>query len=101
KIKARDRRVQFGREEIDLSAMEQLVESAQIRTIGWALHYLAQHCFDRRTTIAEALDRLERLIEQKGLSAILPHESGEFSCARRFELAAALNRLRTLRISPS
>jgi len=101
KIKARDRRVQFGREEIDLAAIEQLVEPAQIRTIGWALWYLAQHYFDGRTTIAEALNRLEGLIEQQGLLAILPHESGEFSYARRFELAAALNRLRTLRISPS
>jgi len=100
KIKARDRRIQFGREEIDLSAVEQLVEPAQVRLIGYALHYLARHYFDGRTTIDEALDRLEKLIEQTGLSAILPHESGEFSYVRRFEIAAALNRLRSLRIFP-
>ena len=99
KIKARDKRIQFGREEIDLQAVEQLVEPAQHRLIGWALWYLAEHFFDGRTTIEEALAQMEALIEQKGLLAILPHESGEFSYVRRFEIAAALNRLRSLRLA--
>ncbi len=101
RIKVRDQRIQFGREEIDLSALEQLVEPAQIGTIGNALHYLARHHFNGKMTIAEALDRFEKLIRQQGLLAILPYESGQYSYARRFEIAAALDRLRTLRISPT
>ncbi|MFQ6090904.1 MAG: P-loop domain-containing protein, partial [Candidatus Bipolaricaulia bacterium] len=99
KIKVRDRRIQFGREEIDLSAVEQLVEPAQVHTIGNALHYLAKRYFNGQVTLAEALARLEGLIEQEGLLAILPYESGQFSWVRRFEIAAALNRLRSLRAS--
>ncbi len=96
KLKVRDRRVQFGREEIDLAAVEQLVEPGQLRTIAYALLFLKGQ-LDGRTTLAAALDRLERLVEEQGLLALLPHESGEYSYARRFEIAAALNRLRTLR----
>jgi len=99
KIKVRDRRIQFGREELDLSAVEQLVEPAQFHTIGWALYYLARHYFDGKTTIKEALARLEELIDREGLLAILPYESCEFAWVRRFELAAALNRLRSLQVS--
>ncbi len=53
---------------------------------------------DGKTTVAEILDRLEREFDEGGLDALSPRRLGTYARPRRQEVAAALNRLRTLRI---
>ena len=53
---------------------------------------------DGRRCLAEILDRLMADVADGGLDALSSRLSGDLAGFRRFELAAALNRLRTLRV---
>ncbi len=88
----------FGRHEIDLSAVEQLVDPSQLNAIGQALYYAREKYMDGRRTVREILDAVERDIAEHGLDVLDPRPMGDYAYFRRFELAAALNRLRTLRV---
>lgn len=92
------RALSFGSEEIDLSLLPQLVDDSQVRAIGRALAYAKEHTLDGHTTIQEALGKVCALIESDGLTALDPHPPGDLAEFRLHELAAALNRLRSLQI---
>lgn len=92
------RAIEFGHEEIDVSLLYQLVDPAQCRTIGDALLQLHRGLCDGRRSLAELLDALEDQIAAKGLDAVAAATFGDRARARRFEIAAALNRLRSLRL---
>ncbi|MFP4164953.1 MAG: ABC-ATPase domain-containing protein [Chitinispirillaceae bacterium] len=89
--------IQFGREDIDLYGIDQLVDVSQTRAIGECLVYLKRYMGDRMT-VKELLDRLEGDIQDKGIDCIAPGKSGDLAEIRGVDLAAAMNRLRSLRI---
>jgi predicted ABC-class ATPase len=88
----------FGRTTLDLSGLEQLVSVSQTRAIGDSLVLMMKRFMDGKTTVAELLDLLERQFDENGLDALSPRKLGSYARPRRQEVAAALNRLRTLRI---
>ncbi len=90
--------IQFGTHTIDLSAVEQIVAWAQTRAIGEALWYARRRYMDGRRTVAEILDAVMQDIQAQGLDVLDPRRVGDLAEFRRHELAAALNRLRTLRV---
>jgi predicted ABC-class ATPase len=94
-------RVRFGEEEIDLSAVEQLVEAAQSRAIGRALAWGRERCLDGERDVRAALECLMARLEREGLDALDERIVGEYAEFRVFELAAALGRLRSLRVRPA
>jgi predicted ABC-class ATPase len=101
KVKARSlSTIEFGHNLIDLSFLEQLVDVSQTRAIADSLVYaLRKKYFNGRNTLREALELLFRDIEEKGLEVISPHtdyQSGDYALPRLFEVAFALNRLRSL-----
>ncbi|UCC69772.1 MAG: ABC-ATPase domain-containing protein [Armatimonadota bacterium] len=99
KIRARgEDGISFGDEQIDLSAVEQIVEQSQVRACGWMIHRAAERLFDGKRTLPEILDLIEQELDDKGLEAMLPNLAPDFARPRRHELAAALNRLRTLEV---
>lgn len=99
KLKVRDvDEVVFGTEEIDLSAVEQIVERGQLRAIASAIVYAKEHYINGRNTLPEILDRVMADIESQGLDILSNLPEGDLVLCRRFELAAALNRLRTLKV---
>lgn len=85
--------IAFGDDEIDVSLLAQLVEPAQCRFLGDALRVLARELVEGRRTVAALLD----LLDARSLDAIAAPGFGDRARARRFEVAAALNRLRALR----
>ncbi len=87
----------FGEHDIDLSAIEQLAEPAQLRAIGRALVFLRARGLGGGITLAEALSALDELLDAEGLEALGGERDGSLARPRRFEIAAALNRLRSLR----
>lgn len=92
--------VVFGRETIDLSAVEQLVSSSQTDGVASALVRLAEDGYlDGRRTVAGALDRLFADVDADGLDVLRGGYPGDIALPRRFEVAAALNRLRSLAIA--
>ncbi len=87
----------FGRYEIDLDAVEQIVETAQTRAIGEAIFY-AMRYMDGRRTLREVIDQVMKDIREQGLDVLSVKCRGEMAAFRPFELAAAINRLRSLRM---
>lgn len=99
KIKARGTdSISFGRWEVDLSCVEQVVEEGQTRLVGELLHYASRRAFDGRRTLREALRLIEAQLDEEGLDSVLSEIRGDCSRPRLFEVAAAVNRLRTLRV---
>ena len=93
--------IQYGSWDIDLSGVEQLVDSSQTRAIGEIIHYAARNYLNGRTTLRQALEQVERDIEKKSLDVISPfygQHPGDFARPRPLEVAAAINRLRSLSV---
>lgn len=91
----------LARETVDLHAAAQLVDAGQTRAIGAALMYAAERgYFDGTRTLREVLSLIEADVAASGLDVLSPQDypSGEYALPRRQEIAAALNRLRTLRV---
>jgi predicted ABC-class ATPase len=91
-------RVVFGSEELELAALEQIVEEAQVRAIAQALVQAAAHWIDGKRTIRDALSALMEELQTAGPGVIDPRRPGDYAEFRIFELAAAMGRLRTLRV---
>jgi predicted ABC-class ATPase len=91
----------YGRHTIDLSYLEQLVSPSQTRFIGWAIYYLSQKYMDGRKSLREIVDLFMEEIKRKSLDLFFEKEThirGDFALARKYELAFAINRLRSLKI---
>ncbi len=87
--------IAYGRELIDLSAVEQLVDEDQTRAIALAILSLSKGC---DFFLAEGVKQIEEKIYQQGILSISPISRGDLAAFRRFELAAAINRLRSLQV---
>lgn len=86
----------YGKQEIDLSQVEQLVDSAQTRTIGQMIHYYAENYTGqyRHDGLLAALKKILALARQQGLDCFNPYKAGDLAMPRLYELAAAINRMR-------
>ena len=99
KIRARDdRAVQYGHSEVVLTAVEQVLDSAHAYTIGQALRFLHDELVDGKRTVGQLLQALDAILTDEGVEALSPrgYPDGGLIHPRRHEVAAALNRLRSL-----
>ncbi len=92
------RAIEFGSEEIDVSLVAQLVDPAQCRLIGDVLLALSRGRCDGRASVVELLDRVEESYRVSGIEEVAERTFGDRASVRRYELAAAINRLRSLRV---
>ncbi|MBV2363719.1 ABC-ATPase domain-containing protein [Streptomonospora nanhaiensis] len=100
RVKRRDMDVlTFGEDEIDVRGLTQLVDPGQVIGVGLALRLLAEDgLLDGERTLAQALDALEERLGADGAAALGRGYAGDYALPRRHEVAAALNRLRSLRV---
>ncbi len=96
--------VAFGHDAIDLSGVEQLVDVSQTRAVGYAIQLLVQRTTRSRFRIADAVAMVDEIFTQEGLDCLDPyykpgHHPGNFARPRPYEIAAAINRLRSVRLS--
>mgnify|MGYP000495292057 FL=1 len=93
----------YGKDSIDLRFVDQLVETSQTRAIGHAI-YFASHAMMRESeSLQDIVESLEDYFNQNGLDPLDPFyekekHPGNFSRPRKYEIAAAINRIRTLKI---
>ncbi len=94
----------YGRSTIDLRNVEQLVDASQLRAIGHAIHLARERFMIENASLSDLLDEIERELDESGLDVLEPRtrgtdrHPGHFARPRRFEIAAAINRMRTLRM---
>lgn len=89
-------RLHFGKYEIDLTDLEQLLELSQTKAIGYAMDYARQY-MQEGATLREVAEHVTRDIEQQGLDIISERVSGHFASFRALELAFTINRMRGLK----
>ncbi|MFI0463029.1 ABC-ATPase domain-containing protein [Saccharopolyspora sp. 5N102] len=90
----------LGESTVELRGVEQVVDPAQVTGIGLALVSCARRgVLDGARTVAEVLDAFAADVAERGVLAVDERYVGDFAVPRRFELAAALNRLRVLRVA--
>jgi predicted ABC-class ATPase len=98
-VRARtEERVLFGAEEVELSAVEQLVEAAQTRAMALALAWARRGPLDGGRPLPDGLHEVMAVLEDRGLDAFQEEETGELAAFRVFELAALLGRVRGARM---
>ncbi|MGL6184339.1 MAG: ABC-ATPase domain-containing protein [Clostridium chrysemydis] len=90
----------INREDIDLRSVEQIVDREQVTAIGNLIKFAEENIIDNNKTLIEVTDKLIKQIENKGLISINTTKGGvgNLSMPRRFEIMAAFNRYRKLRV---
>lgn len=86
-------RLTFGKNNIDLTDLEQLIELSQTKAIGYALDY-ARKYMDKKSSLKEIIVHVMNDIEENGLDILSNKISGNFAWFRGLELALTFNRLR-------
>ncbi len=98
-IKVRDTdALGFGTEDIHLDGVEQLVETSQLRAIALGIIYGKEKYGEKNLALRDLLDKIMVDLEAEGLDILSEYPQADLAYFRRFELVAALNRLRTLQI---
>lgn len=87
----------YGTTTIDLSGLEQLVDTSQTRAIGDIILYYSRHYAGKEYTLRQGLEKLFEEIRRSGLDLLSSRKLGNYALPRLFEVAAAINRMRTLK----
>ncbi len=91
--------VRFGRSVIGLDGISQIADENQTLTIGLLLYYAKLRYMQEGYPLREMLDMIDRDLGGEGLAIISRDIRGDLARPRRYEVAAALNRLPTFRVS--
>lgn len=93
--------ISFGVTNIELALLEQLVDPSQTRAIADFILYMSQNYVNNKTNMVELITKVYQEIVEKGLDVISPfygQHPGDYAMPRVQEVAAAVNRLRTLKM---
>ena len=87
----------YGEEELDLRAVDQIFDESQTRAAGYAMELASRESTAR--PVGELLDALETRLDEAGLESLTAAgraglHPGRLARPRRYEIAAAMNRLR-------
>lgn len=88
----------LGKNRINLTDLEQLIELSQTKAIGFAMLY-AKKYMDEKRTLKQVIDLVMSDIEEHGLGILNEKITGHFAQFRSFELAFTLNRMRSFSVS--
>lgn len=87
----------LGRTALDLHALEQIVDLSQTRAIGEAILWaLESDLFNGRQTLRQLADALDHHQRENG--PVFGSPQPDLACVRGLDIAAALNRLRSLQV---
>lgn len=92
------RQIVFGTTAIDLSAVEQLVDVSQTRAVGEFIRSYAERYAAQGFPLREGLEKILTEVDQEGLDVLSHRQFRDLARPRIFEVAAAINRMRSLRI---
>ncbi len=88
----------FGDDLVDLSGLRQLAEVAQTETIGSILRYVKTRYLVDARPIRDILDMIDRDLSSEGLDCLGRDVNGRLARPRRYEIAAVINRMPSVRV---
>ncbi|MDQ0299206.1 putative ABC-class ATPase [Salibacterium salarium] len=92
--------IMYGSNNIELSGVEQLLNPSQTNAIAAMIRHAVRE-LGNEAALEDILRLLENQIEKEGLDIVSPFQGkhpGDLAWPRRYELAAAINRYRSLQI---
>ncbi len=102
KLQALETRIlRYGKAEVDVSQVEQLVDKGQLSAIAHLMRYLYlnHHDFNvEATDLNQVLQQVIAQVEKQGLDSISPYIIGTLAMPRLYELVATINRMRHLKV---
>jgi predicted ABC-class ATPase len=92
--------LEYGNQQVDLTRLDTLVDPHQVMAIGYALLQAGTRLGDRWLSPSDLAAAIDELISTEGLDGLLTGTASFIALARprRLELAAAINRVRDLRV---
>jgi len=99
-LRLQERVLEFGNAQLDLTKLKALADPSQALAIGYALLLAGRICRDSSLSPSDLARTLCERIEKEGLAVLSPNKDDTcfFALPRRLELAAAINRLRRLKV---
>lgn len=94
------RLLQYGEEEVSLQSLEQLVDTAQLLSIGYLIDHFQQNDAAQEYDLVSALRHEIEQLEQRGFDLITPYPMGKLALPRLQELVGVVNRMRLLKLRP-
>ncbi|MGG7144469.1 ABC-ATPase domain-containing protein [Clostridium nigeriense] len=93
--------ININNENIDLRAVEQIVDNEQLNAIGFIMKYIEDNMMGKDLSLEQAVTEAYKEIEINGLISIdtIKGGSGSMSLPRKQEIMAAYNRYRNLKIN--
>ena len=93
----------YGSDTVDLRYIDQLVETSQTRAVGHAIYLATQSLMNDSDSLQDIVEGLEHIFDKNGLDTLDPfyrkgYHPGNFSRPRKYEISAAINRLRTVEL---
>ncbi|MCF8028824.1 MAG: ABC-ATPase domain-containing protein [Desulfobacteraceae bacterium] len=92
------REILLGETDVDLSDLEQIVDPSQTRALAHAVYH-ATGFMDGRRSLREVAEKVIADIEKNGLDVLTPFVTGDLAAIRAIDIAGAINRIRTLKVS--
>ncbi len=86
----------FGEEVIDVSDVEQMVDHSQARAVAEILRYYGSHVAGPGVAMKDGISRVLDLVTREGFEVLTKNPLGNLAMPRSFEVAAAMNRMRSL-----
>lgn len=92
--------ISYEHEDIDLRLLEQIAHPSQVNTIAAIIEYLVKSKIYDNLTLKQTIDRVMNLMSDTGLDALSGYmgHRGDLAMPRKFEIGAAINRFRLLKI---
>ena len=92
--------ISINNENIDLRAVEQIVDNDQLNAIGAIMKWIEDNSMNKNLSLEEVVDEAYNEIKRKGLISIdkVKGGSGSLALPRKQEIIASYNRFRKLRI---
>ncbi|OGR17439.1 MAG: hypothetical protein A2X81_15925 [Desulfobacterales bacterium GWB2_56_26] len=99
-LRLQERILEYGNERLDLMKLSALVDPDQVLAIGYGLLMAKDLCRRRSLSPSALAELLAGLFAKDGLGILVPNKEDVLFLARprRLELAAAINRLRSLKV---
>lgn len=93
--------ININNENIDLRAVEQIVDNEQLNAIGSIMKYIEDSMIEKDLSLEQAVTEAYKEIKRNGLISIdtIKGGSGSMSLPRKQEIMAAYNRYRNLKIN--
>lgn len=91
--------ISINKENIDLRAVEQIVDSEQLNTIGSFMKYVEMNLMNKNLTVKEAVDRGYEVLQSNLIDIDkIKGGYGSFAMPRKQEIMASYNRFRKLKV---